>query len=128
MARRILPADLGVTVLLVDSITEINGDDAGCLVISGSHGGRSAARYAAAVVLAGCVFNDAGTGKDDAGIAGLAALAYPALACSHRSARIGDPQDAWDNGIVSAVNAAAQAAGLRSGMTVQAAFRQLAGG
>src|SRR3546814_16453236 len=57
---------------------------------------------------------------DDAGIAGLAALGYPALACSHPSARIGHPQDAWDNGTVSAVNAAAEAARLRSGMTVQA--------
>lgn len=116
-----------MTVLLVDSITEINGTDAGCLVISGSHGGHSAAHYAAAVALVGCVFNDAGKGKDDAGIAGLAALDYPALACSHLSARIGDPQDAWDNGTVSAVNAAAKAIGLRDGMTVQAAFRRLAG-
>lgn len=116
-----------MTVLLVDSITEINGTDAGCLVISGSHGGHSAAHYAAAVALAGCVFNDAGKGKDDAGIAGLAALDYPALACSHLSARIGDPQDAWDNGTVSAVNAAAKAVGLRDGMTVQAALRRLVG-
>src|SRR3546814_9126822 len=119
MARRILPTDLGMTVLLVDSITEISGDDADCLVISGSHGGRSAARSAAAVRLAGCVFNAAGPGKDDAGIAELAAPGSPALACSHLSARIGDPQDAWDNGTVRAVHASAEAAGLRGGLTVE---------
>ena len=127
MARRILQTDLGVAVLLADSITEITPADAGSFVVSGSHGGLSAAHYAAAVPLRACLFNDAGGGKDAAGIAGLARLGYPALACSHASARIGDPQDAWENGIVSAVNAAAMAAGLQPGMTVQAAFRRLLG-
>jgi len=128
MARRVLPTDRGPVLLLVDSITEINAGDAGRIVISGSHGGMSAAHYAAAVPLAGCLFNDAGIGRDRAGIAGLEMLACPALACSHLSARIGDPQDAWENGIVSAVNAAAERAGLRPGMTVQAALRLIAGG
>jgi hypothetical protein len=127
MARRILQTDFGAALLLTDSITEIGAGDAGRIVISGSHGGRSAAHYAAAVALAGCLFNDAGTGKDAAGIAGLVLLDYPALAVSHASARIGEPQDAWENGIVSAVNAPAAAAGLRPGMTVQAACRLLAG-
>lgn len=128
MARRSLQAGFGIAVLLVDSITEINAADAGAFVVSGSHGGLSAARYAAAVPLGACLFNDAGRGKDDAGIVGLAMLPYPALACSHASARIGDPQDAWDNGIVSATNAAGRAAGVTPGMAVQAAFRLLASG
>jgi hypothetical protein len=128
MARRILQTDFGALVLLVDSITEINAGDAGGFVVSGSHGGLSAARYAAAVPLRACLFNDAGGGKDDAGIAGLAMLDYPALACSHASARIGDPQDAWDHGVVSAVNAAAASAGLAPATGVQAAFRRLVRG
>ncbi|WP_341702737.1 hypothetical protein [Ferrovibrio sp.] len=127
MARRILETDFGVALLLVDSITEISAADAGWIVLSGSHGGRSAASYAAAVPLALCIFNDAGIGKEEAGIAGLRLLDYPAAACSHLTARIGDPQDAWENGVISTVNAAAKRCGLSSGVPLPVLVRRLAG-
>lgn len=122
MARRRLDGEMAV--LLLDSITEIRPEDAGCVVVSGSHGGLSAASYAVPVPLAICFFNDAGIGKDDAGIAGLASLDYPAAAYSHLSARIGDPLDGWSNGLVTSVNGPAQKAGISAGMTVaEAALR-----
>lgn len=55
-------------------------------------------------------FNDAGIGKERAGIV--------AVTYSHNSARIGDAVDGFESGVVSAVNAAAAAAGLDAGQTV----------
>jgi hypothetical protein len=70
------------------------------------------------------VFNDAGGGKNDAGIAALALLeleGIAAAAVSHESARIGDALDAWENGIVSHVNASAAEAGISTGETLREA-------
>ncbi|PJI39238.1 hypothetical protein [Ferrovibrio sp.] len=125
MARTVLPHGSDGHVLLLDSIAEILPEDAGWLVISGSHGGISAAQFAVAVQLRGCFLNDAGLGKDNAGIAGLALLAYPAAAYSHSSARIGDAADAWANGILTHINAAGRAAGWRDGQSVQDAAAML---
>ena len=47
---------------------------AGAIAVSGSHGGRSSGRIGAAVRLRAVFFNDAGVGKDQAGLAGLAML------------------------------------------------------
>jgi len=105
-------------VVLVDSITQIEADDAGSVAVSGSHGGTSSADFAAEVPLALAVFNDAGIGKDEAGVAGLAQLerqGRAAAAVSHLSARIGDAADAWANGVISRVNARAARLGLRAG-------------
>ena len=125
MARAVVALRDGASILLVDSITEIEAGDSGRIVVSGSHGGVSAAGYAAAVPLAACFLNDAGIGKDAAGIAGVLSLPYAAAAYRHDSARIGDAADAWANGVLSAVNAAAEQAGLRIGMTVRQAVEWL---
>ena len=105
-------------VVLVDSITKLTADDAGALVVSGSHGGTSAAEFALAVPLAAVFLNDAGIGKDEAGVAGLRILQEHGVAAgtvSHLSARIGDAEDAWEHGIVSRVNEAAAALGIAPG-------------
>lgn len=125
MARAVVALDDGTAVLLVDSITEIEATDSGRIVVSGSHGGVSAAGYAAAVPLAACFLNDAGIGKERSGIAGVLSLPYAAAAYGHDSARIGDAADAWANGVLSAVNPAAEQAGLRIGMSVRHAAERL---
>ena len=105
-------------VVLLDSITQVRAEDAGCVAVSGSHGGDTAASFAAAVPLALAVFNDAGVGKDQAGIAGLALLQAAGRAAAtvgHDSARIGEAADSWANGVVSRVNAGAARLGLRAG-------------
>lgn len=112
----------GEPVLLVDSITQIGAADAGAWVVSGSHGGTSSASYALAVPLALAVFNDAGIGKDEAGVAALALLqaaGRAALTVAHTSARIGDARDHWEHGVVSRVNAAAAALGLAPGQALR---------
>ena len=108
--------------MLADSITEPAQRGSGCVVISGSHGGTSSARYALAMRPLLAVFNDAGVGKDDAGIAALALLqAQGIAACTvgHRSARIGDALSSWTDGVLSHCNAAAAALGARAGMPLR---------
>jgi hypothetical protein len=68
--------------------------------------------------LAAVFFNDAGVGKEQAGIAALAMLdeeGTPAGAVGHRTARIGDALDTWEAGVLSHVNRAARRRGLQAG-------------
>lgn len=115
-------------VLLIDSITQLEPADAGCIAISGSHGGVSSAQYALALPLRLAVFNDAGVGKDGAGIAALAllqAVGRAAVAVAHTTARIGDARDHWEHGVIGHVNAAAAALGLTPGQALKAAIEDL---
>lgn len=108
-------------VLLIDSITQAEPEDDGCVVVCGSHGGSSSGEFALARALVCVVFNDAGIGKDDAGVAALALLqaqGRAAAAVAHHSGRIGDARDIWQHGVLSRVNAAA-ALGARPGLTLQ---------
>ena len=103
---------------IVDSITELGPQDAGCIAVSGSHGGLSSARYAAAARPLLSVFNDAGVGKDAAGIAALDFLQARGLAActvEHSSARIGDAHSTLADGIISHYNEAAAALGVQAG-------------
>jgi hypothetical protein len=103
---------------VVDSITELGPSDAACIAVSGSHGGLSSARYALAAQPLLTVFNDAGVGKDAAGIAGLEVLqAHGLAACavSHTSACIGQAISTLECGVVSHANAAARALGITPG-------------
>ncbi len=115
-------------VIVLDSITKVTAADTGAIAVSGSHGGTSSGEFALAVPLALAVFNDAGVGKDDAGIAALAMLearGVPAATVAHTSARIGDALDAWTHGRISHLNDAAAALGLRTGEPLQPALRRL---
>lgn len=96
------------------------------MVVSGSHGGRSAAEFVIALSQKpSCVFfNDAGGGKDNAGTVALDILQAHNIPCacySHLSARIGDARDGYDNGVVSALNPIALALGIDIGMPIQLA-------
>ncbi len=120
-----------VAVLLADSVTALGDAHAGQVVVTGSHGGLIAAHYAAQARVRAVVFNDAGRGLDDAGIAGLPALArigIPAVAVSHLSARIGDAADTLANGVIAARNAAAASLGIEAGQSCSGALNRLAAG
>ena len=110
---------------IVDSVTELGPRDAGCLAVTGSHGGLSSARFAAVSRPLLVVFNDAGVGRDAAGIAGLALLQREGLAActvGHLSARIGEARSTLDDGIISHVNALAEALGVVAGQTCHQAL------
>jgi hypothetical protein len=118
----------GGRVVVMDSITQATEDEAGAFVVSGSHGGTSSGEFALSVPLAAAFFNDAGVGKDCAGIAALAMLQSRGVAAgtvSHGSARIGDAADALANGVVSHVNGCASRLGVEPGERLQAALARL---
>lgn len=107
---------------IVDSITELSALDAGCIAVSGSHGGLSSARYALVARPLMSVFNDAGVGLDHAGLAALDFLQANGLAActvAHHSARIGEAHSTLASGVVSFTNASASAWGVQAGWTCQ---------
>ncbi|WP_312303186.1 hypothetical protein [Pulveribacter sp.] len=115
---------------VVDSITELRAGDAGCVAVSGSHGGHSAAQYAIAARPLLSVFNDAGVGRDDAGIAALHLLQAQGLAAAlvgHDSARIGEARSTLEDGVIRHANALARALGVRPGMRCSEVVRLLCG-
>ena len=74
MLRKTITHAGGDPVILVDSITKVEPGDADAIVVSASHGGQSSGEFALIVPFTAVFFNDAGIGKDEAGIAGLAML------------------------------------------------------
>ena len=109
---------------LVDSITELGAHDEGCIAVSGSHGGLSSARYALSARPLFSIFNDAGVGLNNAGLAALDFLQSNELAActvAHHSASIGEAQSTLATGIVSATNPAASALGIQVGWTCRRA-------
>ncbi len=115
--------------LLYDSITTAGPEARGRVVICGSHGGGFPGAAAARAGVRAVVFNDAGRGLDDAGIAGVLALAeagIAAAAVAHDSARIGDATDMRARGRISAANPVAARLGLAPGLTCAEAVALLA--
>jgi|JI8StandDraft_2_1071088.scaffolds.fasta_scaffold266213_2 uncharacterized protein YunC (DUF1805 family) len=115
-------------IALLDSIEHVTEDDAGRIVITGAHGGWASAAAALGVPAALYVFNDAGLGKDAAGIVALKLLndaGTPAVTVQHSSARIGEAEDTLASGVISQCNRAAHGLGLRAGMSVQDALHGL---
>ncbi|MCH8999275.1 MAG: hypothetical protein IID48_13590 [Proteobacteria bacterium] len=127
-------------IVLRDSVTRTEPGDRGCVLVTGSHGGVYAAHLAARAGVRAAIFNDAGQGKDRAGIAGLDTLqnlgqdlgqnlgqelGLAAAAVAHDSARIGDAADSWARGTLSAVNGLAAALGCAIGQACAEAARAL---
>ena len=117
-------------LILMDSIALVSQAQADAIIVSGSHGGLSAAHFVTALQQKpkAVFYNDAGGGKDDAGKIALSILQSAgviAATYSHDSARIGEAQDAWSHGIVSALNELALAHGLQLAMSVQQAVSHL---
>ena len=117
----ILFSDGDLKTVLMDSISYVTDESRGNIIISGSHGGTSSARYAIAYGVGAVFFNDAGTGKNGAGIKGLDQLQQAgiiAAAASHETAEIGNAADTYRSGIVSHRNRLAEQAGITHRMTV----------
>jgi hypothetical protein len=111
-------------IVTADSITRIGDEANGAVVVNASHGGIYAAYLAAKLHAAAAIFNDAGIGKDRAGIGGLDyldALGIAAATIGHDTARIGDGADMLARGVVTHANALAAALGVRPGLPCAAA-------
>jgi hypothetical protein len=116
------------TWVLLDSIALIDAQAWDQVVVSGSHGGASAAQFVLDLGLAAgrwpriVFYNDAGGGKDRAGIVALEMLGAQGVACatySHESARIGDAQDGLACGVLTHANEQALSLGIKPGDTVR---------
>lgn len=115
-------------IVTTDSITRLGREAEGAVVVNGSHGGVYAAYLAATLGVAAAIFNDAGIGREEAGVAGLAYLArlgIPAAAVGHRTARIGDGADMMARGLITRANPPAAALGVRAGLFCREAARAL---
>lgn len=122
-AERYVVFDDGVTrIVVADTVSLAGPDDAGQVIVTGSHGGLSAGEYARRQNVACLVCNDAGFGRNNAGVSGLAELdqdGIVGIAVGYLTARIGDGFDAWSNGVVSFVNRTALEAGFAIGYKLQ---------
>jgi len=128
MQQHILHTDGPVKTVILDSVSYVTEANRSDIIISGSHGGTSSAGYAIDVRASAVFFNDAGCGKNNAGIRGLELLqqhSIIAAAVDHRNAEIASGADTYNNGIISHVNACAALAGLRKGMRVAEAVALL---
>jgi len=117
--------------LLLDSITDVSELVRERIVVSGSHGGHYPAALASHAGVGAVLFNDAGIGLEDAGVAGVLSLSKVGMAAAAvdcMSCRIGSAQDAVDRGRISVANAVAAELGIRAGMTVDDAVNCLGKG
>ena len=124
-ARKELSAQPGERmIVLMDSISLVRDDDVGRIVVSGSHGGTPSADPIASLrvdAFAG-FFHDAGRGRDDAAIGRLEPLngrGIIAATVDCMSARIGDGESIYRDGVLSFLNDRAVQAGGRAGMAAR---------
>jgi hypothetical protein len=118
-ARRVLrPGGARRMLVLVDSASLVQAADAGQVVVTGSHGAvfggdpRNALKADAFLAL----FNDAGGGVGTTRLPALEARGVAAATVAAASARIGQAESTWRDGVVSASNPAAARLGARAGM------------
>jgi hypothetical protein len=112
----------GVQILTVASCSFIRDEHRSHVVVSGSYGGRYNAFNAAKYGVRGVIMNDAGVGKDNAGIVGLAYLDQIELAAATADAQtchIGDGDHMLAHGIISHVNRTAAALGCAPNQSVR---------
>ena len=122
---RLLLASGPLAVLGLDSIGMLRPEDAGRILVIGSHGALHGGRPETALGVAAraAVFNDAGIGADRIGITRLPALdarAIPGATVDCMSARIGDCRSMWAGGVISHLNRTASDRGARVGESVAA--------
>jgi hypothetical protein len=111
-------------IVIADSITRVGPEAAGAVVVNASHGGVYAAYVAAKLHAVAAIFNDAGVGRERAGIGGLDYLEEFGIAAAtvgHDTARIGDGADMMASGIVTHANGPALSLGVLPGHSCRAA-------
>src|SRR3954451_10456674 len=118
-------------LLVVDSVTVLGPEARGAVVVGGSHCGLYAVYLAAAAGVRGVVLNDAGLGRERAGVGGLERFGVLGLACAaygNETARIGWGRDAIERGVVTVVNEPAAKLGVAVGQSVAEAAGLLGSG
>ena len=120
---RFLLRDGPVKVWGVDSAALVGPQDAGHVILTGSHGALLGGKPEYALRVAGLagLYHDAGIGIDRAGTTRLPALDTRGIAgatVAAATARIGDARSMWATGRISTINDTARRAGAAVGMAV----------
>jgi len=106
---------MNVPVLVHDSVVKLPPEANGAVVIGGSHAAAYAAYMSAKFGCRAAIHHDAGIGKDEAGVGGLAyaqQLGMAMAAVATASARIGDGADMMTRGVISRANELAARCGV----------------
>ena len=96
------------------------------VICSGANSSRVFSDGVLRMAAKGAIANDAGIAKNDTAVEGVKLLGergVPAASVSTLSARLGEGLSTWNDGIISVVNPAAAARGVKVGMTAKAAAR-----
>jgi hypothetical protein len=117
-------------VILLDSLGDLQPHNSSPILVCGSHcgGNRDLARHVRNCHVKVVFLNNAGIGKNQAGIRGLTNYqAENVLACAvdHNSAEIGIAQDTWESGIISHTNTLAEQLGIAYGDSVKNAVEKI---
>jgi len=120
---RFLLRDGEIPVWGIDSNSLVRPEDAGTIVVTGSHGAILGGRPETAIRVdaLAAIYHDAGTGKDQAGMSRLPALDPRGIAAATvdgNTARIGDARSIWASGRISHINQTAANWGARIGTSV----------
>jgi hypothetical protein len=115
-------------VLVIDSASLVTPEDRDVVAVTGSHGGLLGGRPETAIKgdVFAALYNDAGVGKDGAGISRLLPLDARGIAAATvdvMSARIGESRSTLEDGRISHFNQAAARLGAERGMPAQAFVR-----
>lgn len=114
----------GRRIVCADSIAFGLPEDVNNVLVTAGHTGRSAVPYLLRVKPFGFICSDGGRGRDDSGMAGMIEVNAAGLVgatVDATSAKMGDGLSSYYDGIISAANDIAQAAGVRVGMPAQEA-------
>lgn len=117
-------------VVLLDSLGDLKLDNASPILVCGSHcgGNRSLAQHVSRCGVRAVFLNNAGVGKNQAGVRGLTHYdAENVIACAvdRDSAEIGVANDTWESGVVSHVSPRAVATGIQIGDSVKVAVAKI---
>lgn len=118
----------GRQIVCTDSIAFGLPEDRENVLITAGHTGRSAVPYLIAVSPFGFICSDGGKGRDDAGVAGMLLVAEHGLAGATVDARtspMGDGLASYHQGVISARNVLAAAAGVEVGQPAREAAQLL---
>lgn len=124
--------DTGVSgrkVICTDSIAFGLPEDTDNVLVTAGHTGRSAVPYLLKVAPYGFICSDGGGGRDGSGRFALDIVNEHGLAgatVDARRAAMGDGLSSYNDGIITGMNALAEAAGVKIGMDARSAARLLA--
>ena len=115
-------------IVVADSAAAMDESTKGDVFVDGSHCGINVGEMTIHSGVGAMIGNDAGLGKNDAGIVALKMCdehGLPAAAVAAMSAKIGNGRSTYEQGKISVVNEAAKKLGVSVGMSAKEAADKL---